>query len=1546
MKNITFLFLLSVFFLISPPVTEKLGAQEAAPEGEAPAHILDMDIGSVGTDVYWQGYWRYRFTYGTGYENGPDGWVFPASFSGLQQGFEFKQEPDFFLSVFLLDHYFLETSITEGYDRNTYVMGYMGGEEDPVKEVRIGNAGIGIGEYRGIDVSSPEYNTPGISGRFESMQSEHEFMIRYDPTEEQSKTFVGSYEVTEEEILLMDYLEGQFFVLPDQGISSLRVYLEEDNGALAGSDGRRYTLITSGYTIDLEQGLLELDEPAEDRVVVFYRKGAAGVGEDTVENFIMDVDASGRPDPETAVLPFGWSEDDPYDGEPSSGTFEETSLVTIDGNDALLVHSPGSWSPFQSYNHYSYNTNLPSESWRTSITLMERGSSLEASGDFSFTPDDYTLTVQSGSYSARDAHTRVPFAEEDPALYGPGRTSDEQKISRNILISVKEDSSSYYLGSEIVKGSVKVKVNGTEDQTVEVNYDTGELIFSRYIFPDDRIEVTYRTESTGFGGGDLFMAQGNRLFLTPYLTLELAESLRWTIPESQVTEEQGDNPGRIDFASTLFYEKENLSVTAGAGVTIQTPDTAGNLRLHSMEDEGYSFSLSEDQLIPSEISLTPADSDYPEEDWTPLIYRDFLMTSNTGQTYLNAYEWDAPVDSSERGPSAAGSYQDDPFSSRVMVMTYDLEGSEWTGGDYLPVSDELIDLSGYSSLSFYLRRQNLEADNLKVKLILGENGESEDADENGSVEPGSSFYVVSKDNISLPAEENQWEKVTISLTTRERQKLSRVRSFRLLLSNSGGTGTSRGELLAGGFQGEGSPLVMQVFTASGTERDNSSLDAVETTEQTESLEKTFPEVDSVFHPDDDDQKVLKISWGDKSQDGTPLNSGEYWTGTSWMEGKNPGDYGELALYVLHEQTGGEGFIDLTDPEGLGIHISYEPGSTGWEKLTVNLEEGTAGFSGDSRINSLGFDKDAGELTRFTVGMTGLNSGRIYLDEVHFSNPLFTTRTSLDYDLTYAIPGTIAATEGGFPLLGNFNLFNRIYYSREDNSSLFSDTVNQLESQFSTGADVMRIRMEGDMDLKHNEENTLYTMGHLVRLPSSSRLGWVSDSYSRSFYPGEDVMSRENVLHLTPLGSLILEARSGSEGSLDQLVQQWGGSFKLSPYKGGSAEMEMDLFQTSGWESDSESYFSDWAADFSYYTPLDEDLESREGEGNAGFSHRGEIFGISWTPELSYYATETYQWEQTNTWETELAFPLEIPTGRGDISVEPGYRRSLENVIFPGEYSSFRDDWDTLTRGLESQFPLWNFVPLYEIFDTNGIDRFEDTLTLTDDSTYTPELYLSVSRMPGSRLSDLIAPSSVDISLDRTYRKDSDTLYREDHWSFQYVQSALNLFGSYGSQGYLDFYETDEWTSSLQYILSGREGFLPDPEELIYQNYINLLTGEVWEISLDNRYALQFQEDTWQEDLQFIFRWREPENPWIDLPLIDRLIVKTNYREHEERLEFGGDFDGEERENTTYDTIMTHQTSLIIEELGALKGWMSLGLGGKQEVFQNAFELGVELEITF
>ena len=1509
---------------------------------EAPEFLMDMNIGDLGTDIYWQGYWRYSIVAGTSWETGEDGFVFPSSFSGLQQGVEFSQEPDFFLSLILMDHYFLETSFTEGYDKNTYVMGYTGGEDSPVKEIRIGNAGIGISEYQGIDVSSPDYNTPGISGFFQTAQSEHEFMIRYDPTDEQAKYFIGEYEVTEEEIPLTSYLEGQYFILPDREITSLRVYLEEEGGSSAGSDGRRYALVTSGYTVDLDEGLLSLEEEPAGNVAVYYTSGGSGVGETSgADEFIMDTDNRFRPDPDQDLLPFSWPASDPY--TPDSLSFENTRGVTINGELALLIHSPGTYSPFQFYNRYEYNTSLPDESWRTDVSLLDKGTEEEEVTEYTFSADSYILTVRSDDYAVRDPHNRVPFSAGNPELYGPGRLTDESKVSRQIVMAVKEDTDGYYLGTGIVKGSVTVKVDGVEDQTVEVDYDTGELTFSRYIFPDDRITVTYRTEQTGFGGGDLFMAQGNRLFLSPFMKLELAESLRWTIPESMVTEEEGESPGEIDLAANWFYEKDNLNLSVSAGLSLQTPDTAGNLRIHSMEDSGYTFSLSEDQLVPSEEDLSPADSSYAPEDRKDLIYRDFISTNNTGQTYLNSYLWDAPEDTDEQGPSLAAARESDPFSSRVMVMTYDIEGAGWSAGDYLPVSEELIDLSGYSEFSFYLLRQNLEEDDLKLNLLLGENGESDDYDENGTTDQGNSRYLVELSDIALPAVEDTWSKVTVSLTPRERLKLSRVRSFRFILKNST-AGSSRGELLAAGFRGEGSPLVMRVLNSSGTEQDGENLEAAEIDDST--LELEFPEVASTFHPEDEDQKILEINWGSAVSGQSNLATGEYWTGTSWMEGIDPSAYGELVFYLKHGQTGGEGFINLTDPEGQGIHLSYEPKSMAWEKLTVNLREGTAEFSGSSSIKSLGFDRDVSEITRFEIGMTGLTGGTLYIDEVHFSDPIFSTAANASYTLDYSLPGNLITTAGGFPLLGNFNLYNRINYTTEDRDSLFSSRVNQVESQLSTGADVIHTRLEGDFDLEHSSDATSYNLGHLIRIPASSPYGWVSDSYSRSFQEEDDVMARENCIHLTPHPALTLDAGSASEGSDGEILQEWTGEISSRPAEEVTLNLDLSLYQTAEWESDSKNYASDWVADFTYLSPLKEGIENRQGFGNASFTFRKGIFGLQWSPSVSYTAEVDYQWEQTNNWTSELSFPLELPSSRGEWTLEPGYSRELENVLYPDQYEGFRDDWVTLGEGLESQFPLWHFIPFYEIFSSAPLKPFEKTLTLTEESSYTPSVFLSLSRMPGSRLSDLIVPASMDITMDREYVKDQDTLYWENNWEFQYIQSALNLFGSYGSRPVFDFYQTDEWTSSVQFILSSREKATPTPEELSYQNYINLLKGDRWEISLNNRLAFQFDDRASQEELQFCFRWREEENAWLRVPLFDRLIVKPNYREHEEILEYSGDFDQEDPDENSYSAILTHQTSLIIQGLGSVKGWLSLGLAGKEEVFQNAYELGVELEITF
>jgi hypothetical protein len=1565
MKQKTFLFIITAYFFLLVFSPLLIGAQETedvtkeenetyplgSEEGEeAPEHIFDLDLGGVDTDIFWEGFWRYSLSYGTGYEIDSGEFIFPQAYPGLQQGLEFSQEPDFFLSVLLMNHYFLETSFTQGYDKNTYAMGYVGDESTSLKEVRIGNAGIGIGEYEGIDVSSPKYNTPGIMASFETTRSRHEIMVRYDPTEMETKEFLGEYEIDGETLELSSFQDGQNFILPNTNISNLTVYQQSSTGEYTGSDGRRYTSRDIAYTADLTDGFVNLQDASSGRVLVYYTQGGSPVGSSGIsEDFIMTPDARGRPDPTEDLLPFGWDEENPYDLD--GRDFRDSSLVTIDGHDALMVHNPGEFSNFQMYNRYLFYTNLPSESWRTIVSLVDSDGLSEDDLPYVYLRetddlDRRILRVVLENTDNRSPDNRVPFAPGNPEVYGPGRVSDGDEISRELLIAVKKDSSNYYLGTNLIEGSVKVYVNGIEDKTAEVNYETGEVFFARYIFPEDSIEIDYRTESVGLTGGDLFLAQGNRLFLNDNMTVELAESLRWTLPEDQVTDEAGESPGLIELAGTWFYDTENLDMMVNTSLNISTSDTAGNLRLLGMDESGFSFSVTADQVVPSELSLTPNLTDTPDsQDREALIYKDFSSSNNTGQTYLNDYSWaGVSIDTSEEGPSIAASSSDDPFSSRVMVMSYDLDKEEWSAGDFLPVDSDMIDLSSYSELSFYLYRQNLGDDNLELKVRIGENGEYDDLDEDGSTDSGDSQYVIERDlTDQIPADAQTWEQVSILLTEEEQKKLSRVRSFRFILESTD-SGRSEGELLVGGFRGEGSPLQMSVIDATDTERDAEDLDVREKSDTV--LSQKFPEVLSIFHPDDEDQKVLELSWGTESTGGEALDSEDTISGTAWFNAVPVTDYGSFSLYVKNDSTQGTGSFSVTDSSGEGVIVEYEPGSTQWEKLTVDLQNGSAGFSGASRVTALTMDKDARDFSRFNMTRSGVPSASMEIDEVHFSDPTFSTGTSIETQVEYSKPGVIYTSAGGFPLMADFDVMSRFNYTNNTTDSYFNTDENRLESQLSSGIDLLNIRLQGDVEMVWTEDETLYSGGHLVRIPSQSRFGWVSDSYSRTFYPGDDTMARSNVIHLTPLPSLTLEAEGSSTASEDEIVQGWGGLLDIRPKSKSSMDFSFDLYQTSDWASDSTDYYTEWSRDFQYLKPLKEDISSREGLSALNVQRQSQVLGFSWETRLEYDALQQVIWQQENRWYSDLSFPIEISSSTRPWTITPGYRRELVQKVYPEQNTSFGDDLDTLFSVTASQFPLINFIPLYEIFGHDNMGDFERTLTMTDDSEYTPEAYIGFTRFSGSHYSDLFIPSSMDFAVQREYYKKDDTLYMENNWSIQVLQTALNLFGEWGRYPHFDFYATDEISSSLQLVMGGRDLWTPEPEEIVYQNYLTLKGESDWEIVLDNSYTQKWLSEYIQDDFQLIFRWFEQEQPYFNFPFMDYLVMKPSRMQHEEKLIFTGYFDQDDSTETSFDTTLMHESKLVITGLGSITGWMALGLGGQEEVFRNGFELGLELEMSF
>ncbi|MCK5249746.1 MAG: hypothetical protein KAJ98_07270, partial [Spirochaetaceae bacterium] len=622
----------------------------------------------------------------------------------------------------LNDRWFIETTFLEGFERNTYRAGYIGGDDDFVREIIAGNAGVNATSYAEIDVPAPRYNTPGIVAKFATPKSEHELLIRYDPTEADQMVFQGQYEVNTQDIGLPEFVEGKYFLLPDTNVSNVIVYLEDRLGPITGTDGlgtqRRYRLAESvEYFVDGESGIVVLNVPHDGQVVAYYDVGGTDVGDITLgRNFVVPADANLRPDFAAwggvtgNLLDFDFNiltpAADPYD--PEGRDFRDTSRVDIGGTDHLILYNPGRFTPFERQNVYFSSRPLPEETWRIVPLLQDRGALYPGTApNFGFIPDtiDKTISVYGAvgsSEGLRDPANRYPFAAADPEVYGPGRETDPDKLSRIIVLAIRETNPGYFLDTGIVSGSVIVRVNGVRDKTVEIS-DDGSLNFTRFIYPDDWIEVSFRTEVLDMDGGDLYIYQGNHFQLGPRLNWELAESVRWNISQDRTVSEFNQSPGEIKVATTLDWEADMAGIRLTGDAALSTSDTAGNLRLFGMEDGGLGLVFLTSTLARAPDDISDTQTIHASGTYQPADKWNYISTDGLGREILNDYLWPDATSTGEDGPALAARRSGDPTDGRVMDMRFDVPNGEWSAGDFLADVSGPIDLSGYTAIEFPIR---------------------------------------------------------------------------------------------------------------------------------------------------------------------------------------------------------------------------------------------------------------------------------------------------------------------------------------------------------------------------------------------------------------------------------------------------------------------------------------------------------------------------------------------------------------------------------------------------------------------------------------------------------------------------------------------------------------------------------------------------------------------------------------------------------------------------------------------------------------------------
>ncbi len=1508
-KAILILLFFTFFTLLS--VNTAAEDEVLLPEEEAPKALFETNLGDADVDLYLDGTWTIDSSLGAVW--GTPGPV-SAAVPGFSSGFLFDQIPDLTLSLWLMDRYFFETSLSEDSDYNTYLFGYEGKEGELLQHARLGNTATFIESTPLMEVPDHPAGALGASATMETDISRHELLLRYQKTSRISRTYSGTSEIEELNLDPGEYIRGRYFLLPDEDIENAVVYLEDSDGEYTGDDGSTYREATEyEASVSAEEGFVALTSRPAGRVLVYYTKDSYSVGDSNIgQDALAGLNGSSQPDPSAAEEDFYWTAAD-YAGI----DFDAELQVTVNGTTSLLLWDGGAWSPFEFQAVYS-STGASSGS-TVEVELRESGAE-EATASLEGEYGSGSLTLIPSGFNR--ASTRYPLADLIPEAYGP----DREALLPWYLWYVQESGTSVIsVPSSAIEGTVRVTVNGREEKRFSRLSD-GTLEFFFTLYPSDSVEVSYELPDDTASGADLLFISSNSFNpfqRIPDLTLRADLGLRWNVDLDQgYSEEYDQSPGSLLATAGASLEKETAGFTINGGVSLGTHDTRGYLRLAGMDTGATGFSISGHTLFPAAPSASYAAASLGE-----LSYTDYYKYLDTGGSSLQEYTWTPPSDQvyaygdgNPVGPSVSLA-EDDDIDGRVAVLDYSLDDGEWVGAQIN--AGDTLDLSGAAAVSFRYRLTNtgggtpalifragavsedidddgildnesgaydtgfdynIAGDTLYVggggNGPRGEYGngseETEDADGNDLLNPEVSSRTVTLTPPSGTSVDGVWHTVYIPLSRAERSALSSTRAVQILLENSGVT--SSGKLLIGEVQFQGTGFVPVNTNTSVSELSEYELESGEA--PTQKLYAAYDLVDTRFNDGNDDQQVMRMEWsGGAAEAAGPLNEVPL------------SAYDTLRFYYRLEAATGDTEdiqLDIEGDEGtFSISLNTINTSTEWSEVEVDLANRTVSVQGDTPASSTVSGSRDIVVRRARIS-TSTSDGVLFLDELHLADPVSAADFGVVSSARYSRPGEILSA-GGIPLLGNFTWAGSSRIASSGFGTGFSAADGRVyrvyqEAAFST----LWSRADLSLTVREGESGVETAGSHSLTIPENGPVQ-LNENYSHEPSGSTFSYSRGDALRLS-LPGFSAAAGAAVSGDEESLTQTWTAAasadsrfISLSP----SLSFSNTLTDT---VLDPENYGAGWmnATELLLYredsTPgsrsvyLDLPLESTP-SNDLNLS-------LASSASSARYGTE----ERLQLDSMETLFSLEgvlFPMHPYQLKYLLSYNRD-----FSGEWSTasfnrgehaFSGDISSWAETAGSQGYFLTSLPGREIFFQSEKDRFTSGTEGFEEAQYSPSLNLSLKRPFSSRFSDLIIPSTLSFSTGRDYLREYDTVSSSFTTATSATMTAVNLTGTMGAYPLVSWYESDEIITSVNVTTLQEEEL-----EVAWSadNTLRLYGHDDGTLSLKNSFSWDsdYNGITWNSS--FEMRWfQNVENP-LQLPLPINLIPDGDQRlRHTSELEF-------------------------------------------------------------
>lgn len=527
---------------------------------EAPSSLFEAKLGGLDAELLVRGSWQASLFGTTGIQAIPGG--------GLQlaraQPILFTQHPDLFLSFLLFKKLFVEARVTEDVSQALYSVGYRGGEEDTLKELRVGNDKISFPDMPFLSFGVGSYRSFGASALAASGNFEGRAMVRYDQADRVTKRFVGSAEVTDADVSPASFIPGKYFATESRPVTNLLVYVQSTSGSFAGSDGLFYRRLDQAeYSYSSVTGLVQLASAAKTRVVGTYNEVAGGFAH--AGSPVVSI--GGRP---TDLL---------YDPDFRSGTDLDPALQVL--SRYATTASSGSAEAFvrdtaSGLRDPSFEARIDDSGF---IEILHAGSAGNPGTAAGAAPSAQYMRPFEASPAAMDWLYTTDFSSTAARTAAPVYT-------KAIVVRTFATSEYITVDKDVIASSVEVLRNGVPDFAFSVDTDNGRLSLASPPGLAEEIDVSYLRETSERRAGSLAAAVGGTWKLGEDSSAWAALGLRWALPGTSYAQGGVSNPGTVTFTVGEKDSGSRLKHSAAVAASYTQDEASGRYRIEGMEAAG------------------------------------------------------------------------------------------------------------------------------------------------------------------------------------------------------------------------------------------------------------------------------------------------------------------------------------------------------------------------------------------------------------------------------------------------------------------------------------------------------------------------------------------------------------------------------------------------------------------------------------------------------------------------------------------------------------------------------------------------------------------------------------------------------------------------------------------------------------------------------------------------------------------------------------------------------------------------------------------------